>query len=52
MEHKIIKHDNIDDWFMRRLKIVKELNKKDNIEKHDQQNINAYLIDKDEKGYF
>ena len=52
MNNKIITPDNIDDWFMRRLKIVKELNKKDNIEKHDQQNINAYLIDKDDMGYF
>ena len=52
MEHKIITHDNIDDWFMRRLEIVKKLNKKNNIGKHDQQNINAYLIDHDEMGYF
>ena len=52
MEHKIITPDNIDDWFMRRLEIVKELNTKTNIGKYDQQNINAYLIDKDEMGYF
>ena len=52
MENKIITHDNVDDWFMCRLKIVKELNAKNNIGKHDQQNINAYLIDKDEMGYF
>ena len=52
MDNKIITHDNVDDWFMRRLKIVKELNKKDNIGKYDQQNINVYLIDKDEMGYF
>ena len=52
MDNKIITPDNIDDWFMTRLKIVKELNVKNNIGKHDKQNINAYLIDKDEIGYF
>ena len=52
MDNKIITPDNIDDWFMRRLEIVKKLNKKNNIGKHDQQNINAYLIDHDEMGYF
>ena len=52
MNNKIITHDNVDDWFMTRLKIVKELNAKNNIGKHDKQNINAYLIDKDEMGYF
>ena len=52
MENKIITPDNIDDWFMTRLKIVKELNAKNNIGKHDKRNINAYLIDHDEMGYF
>ena len=52
MNNKIITHDNVDVWFMCRLKIVKELNAKNNIGKHDQQNINAYLIDHDEMGYF
>ena len=52
MDNKIITPDNIDDWFMRRLEIVKKLNAKTNIGKHDKQNINDYLIDHDEMGYF
>ena len=49
---KIITPDNVDDWFFKRLQIVKELNKKENISTHDQRNINAFLIDKDEQGYY
>ena len=49
---KIITPDNVDDWFMRRLQIVKELNAKDNVGKYDKRNINAFLIDKDEQGYY
>jgi len=49
---KIITHDNIDDWFMRRITIVKELNKKENTDHIDFKNIYDYLIDKDEKGYY
>ena len=52
MNNKIITPDNIDDRFMRRLEIVKKLNAKNNIGKHDKRNINAYLIDHDEMGYF
>ena len=46
MEHKIITPDNIDDWFMTRLKIVKELNAKNNIGKHDKQNIMIEILQK------
>ena len=49
---KIITPDNVDDWFFKRLQIVKELNKKENISTYDQRNINAILIDRDEKGYY
>ena len=44
--------DNIDDWFMRRLIIVKALNKKENLEFHDMRNIHYYFIDKDKDGYY
>ncbi len=49
---KIITPDNIDDWFMRRLTIVKELNKKENADCHDIKNIYDFFIDKDEYGYY
>ena len=52
MDTKIITHDNVNDWFMRRLIIVKALNKKENLEFHDMRNIHDYFIDKDKDGYY
>ena len=49
---KIITHDNIEDWFMRRLIIVKALNKKQNLDCQDIKNIYDYFIDKDKDGYY
>ena len=52
MDTKILTPDNIEDWFMRRLTIVKELNKKENADHVDIKNIHDYFIDKDKDGYY